>query len=284
MRSIKYGMVAVLLCVTAVPALAQSTAPPPPPGFNFTPPAPAPAAPPPAIITDAAGGLFPPAEAPKIWSGLGEIGTNGATGNSELFAVRVGFNAQRKTVDNLFRTDFLYSYANLNNRLSQNQALFNARDEILFPGTAWSLFAATNVEYDELRAYRFRVGVYGGVGYQVIDDETTNWRLRAGAGAVREIAGYDGGPASRWVPEMLFGTDYSYKFDDRQSVELTLDYYPRIDDFRQFRVRARAAYQIIIDKENCIVLRLGVLDRYDSDPGPAKRNDLTYFATLGFKF
>ena len=33
-----------------------------------------------------------------------------------------------------------------------------------------------------------------------------------------------------------------------------------------------------------IVLRLGVQNRYDSDPGLAKRNDLTYFATLGFGF
>lgn len=284
MHSIKYGMVAVLLCVAAVTAIAQQTAPPPPPGFNFTPPAPAPAAPPPVVITEAAGGLFPAAETPKIWSGGGEIGTNGATGNTELFSVRAGVNAQRKTADNLFKGDFLYTYTNLNSKLTQNQALLNARDEILFPGTAWSLFTSTNIEYDELRAYRFRVGVYGGVGYQVIDDERTNWRLRAGAGAVREIAGYTGGPESRWVPELVFGTDYSYKFDDRQSFEVTLDYYPRIDDFGQFRVRARAAYQIIIDKENGIVLRLGAQDRYDSNPGPSKRNDLTYFASLGIKF
>jgi putative salt-induced outer membrane protein YdiY len=286
MPNLKHGLVAALLLAaigsTARNAVAQSlTLPAPPSSYNVNAPAAAAAAP---IINDAAGGLFPPADAPKIWSGGGEIGTNGASGNTDLFAFRAGLNAKRKTTDNLLVADFLYTYANLNSVLTQNQALFNARDEILFAGTPWSLFASTNIEYDELRAYRIRVGIYGGVGYQVIDNDTTNWRLRAGAGAVREIAGYARGPASRWVPELVFGTDYSYKFDDRQSFEFTLDYYPRVDDFSRFRLRARAAYQIILDKENGIALRLGAQDRYDSDPGPARRNDLTYFATLGFKF
>jgi len=31
---------------------------------------------------------------------------------------------------------------------------------------------------------------------------------------VRQI----GGPKDRWVPEMVFGTDFSHKFDDRQSI------------------------------------------------------------------
>jgi Protein of unknown function, DUF481 len=274
---------AVALFTTAF-ASAQSVAPPPSTGFNFDPPRAAPAAPPPAVVDDAAGGLFGVEKPPKIWSGGGEIGTNGASGNTDLLAVRVGLNAKRRTADNLFVTDFLYSYANLNSAITQNQALLNARDEILFAGTPWSLFVATNIEYDELRAYRFRVGVYGGVGYEVINDEWMTWRLRAGAGAVREIAGYAGGPASRWVPELVFGTDYTYKIDDRQSLEATVDYFPRVDDFSQFRVRARAAYQILLDKENGIALRLGAQNRYDSNPGPARRNDLTYFATLGFQF
>jgi hypothetical protein len=240
--------------------------------------------PPPPVLDDAGGGLFPTEKVCKIWSGGGEIGLNGADGNTKLINLRTGLNAQRKTADNLFKTDFLYSYAEQSGVLTQNQALLNARDEILFPGTAWSLFAATNLEYDHLRAYRFRIGVYGGVGYQVIDTAQTNWRVRAGAGAVREIAGYAGGPDSRWVPEMVFGTDYGYKFDDRQSFDLTVDYYPRVDNFTQFRLRARAAYQILLDKDNGITLRLGVQDRYDSNPGGAKNNDLNYFATLGFIF
>lgn len=227
------------------------------------------------------GGLLPvPPPLPRIWSGSAEAGLNGASGNSDLFNLRVGFDARRKVADNILTTDFLYTLTSQNKVTITNQALWNVRDEILFGDSPWSLFAAMNMEYDELRAFDFRIGVYGGVGYTVYDDADGTFKLRAGAGAVREI----GGPPSRWVPEFVFGYDYRYRFDERSSFVSVLDYYPRIDKFGQFRLRVRGAYENILDPENGIILRLGVQDRYDSDPGPAKKNDLTYFATLGFKF
>ena len=105
--------------------------------------------------------------------------------------------------------------------------------------------------------------------------------LRAGAGAVREI----GGPKDRWVPEMVFGYDYKHKFSERSAIVSTLDYYPRIDDFAQYRVRAKIAYEAILDPATGTVFRIGAQSRYDSDPGPGShRHDLNYFATLGVKF
>jgi len=265
----------------------------PPPPLPVAKPAPAvvgdglvgpPVATPPAVFPADAGGLLPAAPPPpKIWSGGAEIGTNGASGNSEVFNLRVGFNAARKTVDNVFASDFLYTFARNNGATTQQQALINARDEILFAGSPWSAFASTNIEYDELRAFRFLVGVYGGVGRVLIDDERITWRVRVGAGAVRRI-GRDGA-MSEWTPEALLGTDFTYRMDDRQSFIASVDYYPRIDNFEQFRVRARAAYQIILHRPTCTTLRIGVQDRYDSNPGGnAKRNDLNYYATLGFTY
>ena len=272
----------VLLSVVAVAAPAQqgfaapsNLAPPPPPSFD----------PPKIVLTQPpvvdGGGLLPSERPAKLWSGGGEIGLNGAEGNSKLFALRTGFNAKRKTDTNLLTTDFLYTYARQNDTLTQNQALFNARDEVLFPGSPWSLFASTNIEYDQLRAYDFLLGLYGGVGYQVMQTDVIDWRLRGGVGAVRLV----GGPDDRWVPELVIGTDFSYKIDDRQSFVFNLDYYPRVDDFGQYRVRARGAYQIILDQASGTTLRLGMQNRFDSNPGgTAKQNDLTYYATLGFTF
>ena len=144
------------------------------------------------------------------------------------------------------------------------------------------MFASTNVEYDELRAYKFRVGVYAGVGYTFIDDADLTFKVRAGAGAVRELG--SGGLADRWVPEAVFGYDFKYRLSDRSSFLSVLDFYPRIDDFSKYRVRARIGYENVLDAKNGVVLRVGVQDRFDSDPGNAKRNDVTYFMTLGVKF
>jgi hypothetical protein len=249
-----------------------------PPGQAFTPDQ-AFAAPAPPAATAVLTGEAPP---PPPWSGSADLGLNGATGNAELFNLRTGFIVQRRTADNLLNTDFLYTYAQADGRTTVQQALFNARDEILFPGRPWSAFGSTQVEYDELRAYQFRVGVYGGVAYAVVDTAVTALKLRAGAGAILELG--TGGLADRWVPELVFGKDFRWKLSDADSFVSTVDYFPRADDFTQFRVRARAAYEHVLSQANGMILRLGVQDRYDSNPGNARRNDLTYFATVGVKF
>ena len=225
--------------------------------------------------------LLPP-RLPKPWSGAADFGINGASGNSEVFNFRGGWNVRRKTPSNVLTSDFIYVYSVQNSKTNTQQALFNTRDEILFSGSKWSLFAANQIEYDELRAYRFRVGVYGGVGYTVIDDSRTTLRTRVGVGAVREL-GTDG-LESRWVPEFLFGYDFRQKVTEHSSLISIFDYYPKISDPRQYRLRARLAYEWVIDPETGTVLRFGIQDRFDSDPGNAKRNDLTYFTTLGLKF
>jgi len=253
----------------------------------FAPPGkpPAPPPPPPPVLPTVGpdGGLFPPPPPPPpLWTGSAEAGLNGATGNSEMFNLRAGLQAQRKTARNDFTTDLLYNRTEADGLLTTNQALWNARDEFLFGNSPWSLFGALNLEYDELRAYHFRVGIYAGVGYRVIDTDATTFKLRAGAGAVREFDG----PLlpDRWVPEMVFGFDFRHRFNDRSSLISILDYYPRIDDWSQYRIRARLGYEHVLDPANGLVLRIGLQDRYDSNPGIGKRNDLTYFTTLGIKF
>jgi hypothetical protein len=275
------------VCLVGGSVLAQG--PPPggvkyfgaPAGDKFAPDALFPAPPAPPAPPPVADPLLPPPP-PKIWAGGIDLGVNGTSGNSDLVNFRAGINAKRQTADNIFVTDFLYTYARQEGLTTANQALFNARDEILFPDSPWSLFGATQFEYDQLRAYRYRVGVYAGAGYTVRDDEDMTFKLRGGAGAVREFG--TGANEDRWVPEFVFGYDFRYRLSDRSSFLSILDYYPRIDDPSQFRVRARAAYEHVLDPATATVLRLGVQDRYDSHPGNAEKNDLTYFVSLGVRF
>jgi hypothetical protein len=108
-------------------------------------------------------------------------------------------------------------------------------------------------------------------------------RFRLGAGATREL-GIDGA-RNQWVPEAVLGHDLRYRFDDRNSFASVLDFYPRIDSLAgQYRIRLRTAFESVLDPKNGTVIRFGIQDRYDSNPGNALRNDLTYFATLGVNF
>lgn len=230
-------------------------------------------------------GLLPipkPPPPPKLWSGTVDVGLNGAVGNSQMLNLRGGWNVRRKTDWNSFTTDFQYVYSEWNRSLSTHQALYNVRDEFLIPDSRLSPFAALQLEYDQLRVYRFRVGVYGGSSYRVIDDETVTLRFRSGAGATREL-GSDGQPA-RWLAEFLFGYDFRYRWNDRSTFVSILDLYPRVEDPRRFRARVRLAYEYVFEPSLGAVFRVGIQDRYDSDPGPALRNDLTYFTSVGVKF
>jgi len=87
------------------------------------------------------------------------------------------------------------------------------------------------------------------------------------------------------VPEAVLGHDLRYRFNDRNSFASVVDFYPRIDrQFGQYRVRTRTAYESVLDPKTGTIVRFGVQERYDSNPGNALRSDLTYFATLGLKF
>lgn len=221
---------------------------------------------------------------PQPWSGGIDLGLTGATGNTELTTFSGTWNLRRKTEQHSFYSDLFYTYSMQDRDINANQALFNTRSELPLLHNDFSLFSASQLEYDALRSYRFRVGTYLGSGYTVFDDNASTFKMRGGAGATREL-GVDGSP-DRWVPELVFGYDFRHRVSDRSAMISVLDFYPRLgDQFGQFRIRARAAYEVIIDPQTSTVLRLGVQDRYDSNPGDdTLRNDLTYFTTLGIKF
>jgi putative salt-induced outer membrane protein YdiY len=220
----------------------------------------------------------------RPWRGGFEFGVNGSDGNSDVLSLRFGSNFDAKVERNAFHMDVLYTFTQQDGTTRQNQAILNARDEILFPGSPWSIFSATQVEYDQFRAYDLRAGAYAGFSYRWIKTDDTSFKTRVGAGAVREIDTRDGGPPDRWVPEAVVGGDFNHRFTDRQAFVSGVDVFPNLSQLGQFRVRARAGYEIVLDPTRGMVLRLGVQDRYDSNPGPARRNDLNYFATLLFRF
>lgn len=248
---------------------------------NANPGPPGPTELPPTLIPD---GSLPPPPPPKRWFGGFEFGVNGSQGNADVLNLRLGGLVDYKTPGNLFHADLLYTLTRQDGLTNANQALLNARDEILFKNSPWGVFASSQVEYDQFRQYDFRAGAYAGLSYLVSKTDHALLKTRVGAGAVREERlGTDGLPG-RWVPEALVGMDFNYRFTDRQGFVSSVDVYGNLSQLGQYRVRARAGYEILLDPKYGMVLRLGVQDRYDTLPGQSRRNDLNYFATLLFRF
>ena len=103
---------------------------------------------------------------------------------------------------------------------------------------------------------------------------------RFGAGASREF----GGPDNEWKPEALFGMDYDHQVNARNKLIAKADYFPEWRDFSNFRFIMDLSWEYLIDADGNLSLKLGAVDRYDSTPNGAKRNDVNYSALLLYKF
>lgn len=263
----------------------KSVFPEPPPVLKSTQKPQALPQPRPIVLSD--GTVLPPpppiVPPPRRYLGGFEFGMNGSQGNADVLNLRFGANTDIRTERNRFHADVNYTITRESGATEQNQAILNARDELLFGSTQWAAFTALQIEYDQFRDYNFVIGNYFGMSNRWWKSESTFCSTRFGAGALRQLAQNRATPA-RWVPEALLGGDFNHRFTDRQAWVSSVDLYPNLSQLGNYRLRVRGAYEIVLDPSHGMVLRLGVQDRYDSLPGTAKRNDVNYFTTLLFKF
>jgi putative salt-induced outer membrane protein YdiY len=227
----------------------------------------------------------PPSEATlsftRGWKRTVAAGLNGADGNSENFSGRIAFDLGRVTDELETHLDSFYKFSTSEGVESENRGEVAFRHDWSFKDSPWGFFVRSKAEYDEFQDWDWRLSASAGPSYALIRTDKTKLKLRAGAGASREF----GGDSNEIVPEAVFGFDLAHKFTERQSVSVSYDYLPNLDMFTQYRMNLRAAYEIVIDPKDNLTLKLGVDDRYDSAPGEdRRRNDIEYFALLGWSF
>jgi putative salt-induced outer membrane protein YdiY len=232
----------------------------------------------------------PPAAAPEVkeepswlkgWKGGFELGLNGSEGNTTRFNFRAGANANRVT--ELYDTKFTltYSYAREESNDTENRFVAEGRNDWLIKDSAWRYFIKTTFEYDDFQDWDFRWTAHGGVGYEFVKTEKTTLLGRAGLGFSRKFGGAD----EDWRFEGLLGADFAHQLTERQKVTASVDVYPDLSDIGRYRAEAKAAWEVLVDPESSMTLKLGIADRYDSNPGDGfKKNDLDYFAVLVWSF
>jgi len=221
-----------------------------------------------------------PAAAVRLWEGSFELGLDGTEGNTETFSFRFGFDARQKTRYNCLTLDLDYHKKTDKYIETANRAFLDWRYELLFQESPWTCFLHGTVDYDEFQSFDARVAVDAGLGYRFINTESTSFAGRVGGGVSHEI----GGPDDSYVPEVVFGLDFEHRLNGRQKLTATGDYTPDVTALNDFRLKTRAGWEVLIDREMNLSLKLSVLDRYDSTPHGAKPNDLDYSAVLLWKF
>jgi putative salt-induced outer membrane protein YdiY len=218
--------------------------------------------------------------APRLWHGTVDFGINGTDGNSKNFRLRFAANGNRETNRATTNWTFLYSTSSANSVEVENRAIFNARQEWKLRNPEYAIYNTVQLEYDRFRAFDFRLALFAGLSRTFLKNDRTLLKGRFGAGASREF----GGPNEDWTPELNLGGDFNHKIDDRQSFNSSIDIFPDVSDFSNYRAQANANYEFIIDPVRNMVFKLGMIDRYDATPEGRKANDIDYYMSLGWKY
>lgn len=207
------------------------------------------------------------------------LGLNGASGNSETFSWLMGVDVLRKAGAHTWNLDFDYAQVSSNSVNTQKFARADLDyDRAFDEDSPWSYFAGTSFLADAFRDFDFRLALNNGIGYKVIDTDDTLLMGRLGFGTSKEFSGAD----DEWKPELLVGVDYRKTINEIQECGVTVDYFPNVSEFSDYRLVTDVFWQIQI-KNPDFYLRLSAIDNYDSTPGPSKSNDLLYGAQLLWK-
>ncbi|MEK6237230.1 MAG: DUF481 domain-containing protein, partial [Planctomycetales bacterium] len=207
-----------------------------------------------------------------VWAGSLEFGLNGSEGNAQSLSFRVGADLTRETETHVIKADVVYTQTNANSVTTQNNALSNLRFERLFADSPWSFFVASSGEYDEFKAFDYRISANSGLARTLIETDIASLRGKFGAGFSHEI----GGPDDSYVPEAVFGLELERQINALQKFTAKADYFPDLGEFGEFRLVFDAGWEVILDEETNLSLKIGVIDRHDSTPNGRRANDFDY--------
>jgi putative salt-induced outer membrane protein YdiY len=217
---------------------------------------------------------------PLPWDTGLELGLNGSSGTNESFSIRAGGYIKRESRFSKLDLSAYHNRTTTGGESTQNNANFDARNDWLLDDVSpWTLYATTNVFYDQFQAFDLQTNANTGVGYRFVHEECLTLIGRLGAGTSREI----GGPDDRWVPESMIGFEYNQQLATNQKLNAKLDYFPEWDEVGEYRLVADAGWEIELIQPSNMSLKISATDRFDSTPNGAEPNLVNYSVLLLLK-
>ncbi len=216
----------------------------------------------------------------KTWSGNVELGLDGTEGNTQTFNFHIGASTKRKTTRSIFSTDLDYNKSHTDSIDTANRLFSESRLERLHHSTPWTWYAHNSVDYDEFQPWNVQISCDTGIGYQLIESDSTDLTSRFGGGGSQET----GGPDNVFVPELLFGLEFEHRHGDRHKFKVAIEYFPDVTDFTEFRMVDKASWEILLDKVLNLSLSLNVTDTINRPNPGGKESDLDYSVLLLWNF
>ncbi len=217
---------------------------------------------------------------PAPWDTGIELGLNGSSGTSDSLSLRTGGSMKRESRFSKLDLSSYYNRTTSGGATTQNNAQFDVRNDwLLDEKSPWTLFATNSIFYDEFKAFDVQTNLDTGVGYRFFHEPGLELIGRVGGGMSREF----GGPDDRWVPESLFGVEYSQQLSQTQKCYGKVDYFPEWDQVGEYRIVADTGWEVVLVQPSNLSLKISANDRYDSTPDGAEPHLVNYSVLLLLK-
>jgi len=215
------------------------------------------------------------------WTRRVELGFNGNQGNTESTSLRANFVATRRAEREESRLRLNYQFTTRDSRTVANRFFSEYRYDRLRRESRWRSFYRGSYERDQFQDWDHRLTAGGGFGFQFIEQEGVSMLARGGISGAMDIGGVDSDPRA----EAILGVDYSNQINDRHEVSAIIDFLPSVTEEQRYRLNARAEWEILVDPDRNLSLRIGGEERFDSEPGgTSNKSDISYFVTLAVEF
>jgi putative salt-induced outer membrane protein YdiY len=220
------------------------------------------------------------------WRGSLGAGVSVTSGNSKSTAVNINGELVRLTTQDKTRIYGTGLYGKNNGVEAANLLRAGGRYDYDLTPQVFG-FGGIDFERDKIGNLKLRVAPSVGLGYHVIKSEPTTFDVFAGVGYVRDtfftpvlLDGRTRDTYSR--PELILGEESNHKLSDTTTFRQRLVVYPNLSNKGEFRSVFDAGLSVAMSKS--LSLTVGVIDRYNSEPGPAfKKNDLLFVTGLAVK-
>lgn len=216
-----------------------------------------------------------------VWRGSIGAGLTFNDGNTRSTAANLNAEMLRLTKDDKLRFYGMGLYGKTNGVESANLIRGGGRYDYNLTPRVFG-FGGLDLERDKIGNLEYRIAPSVGLGYHVIKNDTTTFDVFGGVGYV-----YDDFFNSKIIdgklrnhygrPELLLGESSTHKLSESTSFRQSFTVYPNASDWGAYRSVFDAGLAVAMSSK--LSLTVGLVNRYNSDPGAGVKKSDTLFVT-----
>lgn len=241
-----------------------------------------PEGPEPAVTASQYGILVSPRVPPapvKHWTVEGEVGAGlqHSTKALEVFYGRAKYTYARQPLRAVL--DYVANYGHTDGEVNANNMAGSGKLDFDI-GKRWFFYNMAGVGYDRIRRIDLDFEEGPGIGYHLIQRDALKANLELGFNYYAE---YRQDETDQSTFSTRFAENATWLLNKRLSVEQRLEFFPRVNDLAEFRVRFEGTLRFWLTTH--LTLNVSLFDLFDTHPAVGvPENDLQMRSSIGFRY